>query len=73
MHRNAKGVGDAVEEGKHGGDVDGLGDLIFQPARGSQFFDIFRSGTVSGFGDELNVIQQDALRLGQAGLLQLAL
>ena len=73
MRRNAEGIGDAIEEGEHGGDVDGLGDLVFGPAGSAKLFDIFGGGTVGGFRDELHVVQQDALRRGQAGFLQLAL
>ena len=73
MRRNAEGIGDAIEEGEHGGDVDGLGDLVFGPAHGAEFFDIFGGGTVGRFRDELHVVQKDALRRGQAGFLQLAL
>jgi hypothetical protein len=36
------------------------------------FFDIRGSGTVGGFGDELGIVQQNALRLGQAGFIELA-
>jgi hypothetical protein len=72
LRGNAEGIGDAIEEGEHGDDVDGLGDLVFGPAGGAKFFDIFGSGTVGGFGDELGVVQQGALRPGQARFIELA-
>jgi hypothetical protein len=70
---NAEGVRDAVEEGEHGGDVNSFGDLVFFPACDAQLLDIFRSGAVGSFGDEVNVIEQGALRPGEARLLQLTL
>jgi len=72
LRGNAEGIGDAIEEGEHGDDVDGLSDLVFGPAGGTKFSDIFGSGTVGGFGDELGVVQQSALRLGQASFIELA-
>jgi hypothetical protein len=72
LRGNAEGIRDAIEEGEHGDDVDGLSDLVFGPAGGSKFFDIFGGGAVGGFGDELGVVQQSALRLGQASFIELA-
>jgi hypothetical protein len=72
LRGNAEGIGDAIEEGEHGDDVDGLSDLVFAPAGAAKFCDIFGSGTVGGFGDELGVVQQSALRLGQASFIELA-
>jgi hypothetical protein len=73
LRGNAEGIGDAIEEGEQGDDVHGLSDLVFGPAGGAKFFDIFGGGTVGGFGDELGVVQQSALRLGQASFIELAL
>jgi hypothetical protein len=72
LRGNAEGIGDAIEEGEHGDDVDGLSDLVFGPAGGAKFFDISGGRTVGGFGNEPGVVQQSALRLGQASFIELA-
>ena len=72
LRRYSKRIGDAIEEGEHSNDVDGFRDLVFGPAGGAKFFDIFGGGTIGGFGDELGVVQQNALRLGQARFIELA-
>jgi hypothetical protein len=72
LRGNAESIGDAIEEGEHGDDVDGLSDLVLGPADGAKLCDIFDGGTVGGFGDELGVVQQSVLRLGQARFIELA-
>jgi hypothetical protein len=72
LRRYTKRIGDAIEEGEHGSNVNGFGDLVFCPSCRAQLFDVFGRRTVGGFRDELRVVQQGALRLGQAGLIELA-
>ena len=64
LRGNPERIGYAIEEGKHGDDVDGFRDLVFGPAHGAQLFDIFGGGTVGRFGNELRIVQQGALRRG---------
>jgi hypothetical protein len=72
LRGNAKGVGNAIKKCEHGRDVNGLRDLIFFPACFSQLLNIFRAGAMSGIGDLLDVVQQESLRGGETGVVQLA-
>jgi len=72
LRRHAERIGYAIEEREHGDDVDSFRDLVFGPARGTKLFHIFGGGTVGGFGNELGVIQQGALRLAEASFTKLA-
>jgi hypothetical protein len=71
LRRNAEGIGDAIEEGEHRGDVDGFRDLILFPSGVAQFLDVIRGGTAGGFGDELHVIEQNPLGRSQSGFIEL--
>jgi hypothetical protein len=73
LRGNSKGVCHSVEESEHGCDVNGFGNLIFAPACVAQFLNIFRSGTVSGIGDLLNVVEQQALGGREAGFVEFTL
>jgi hypothetical protein len=57
LRRHSEGVGDAVEEGEHGRDVDCLGDLVFGPALATEFLYIFGRGAIRRFGNLLNVFE----------------
>ncbi len=72
LWRNAEGVGNAIEECEHRGDVYRFGNLILCPSGIAQLLHIFVSGTISGAGDDLDVIHQRALRRSQAGFVELA-
>ena len=72
LRRDAEGVGDAVEEGEEGRDVDSLGDLFFFPACRSEFIDILDGGAISSVRDELYIVHQGEFGPGQAGFVQLA-
>jgi len=72
LRRDAEGVGDAVEEGEQGGDIDGLRNLFFFPACCPEFVDILGGGTVGGIRDEFYIVQQSEFGLGQAGFVELA-
>jgi hypothetical protein len=58
---DAEGVGDAVEEGEHGGDVDGFGDLGLGPAVVAELLDVFVGGAIGGLGDLGDVVEESAL------------
>ncbi|MGB8653973.1 MAG: hypothetical protein WCD23_05595 [Candidatus Acidiferrales bacterium] len=72
MRRNAEGVGNAIEEGEHRGDVDGFGDLIFGPAGVAQFLDIGVRGPVGIYRDFLDVIEKRAFGWSEASFVELA-
>jgi hypothetical protein len=69
---NAESVCDPIEKCEHRSDVNRLGDLVFFPAEISKLLNIISSGAISGIGDDLDVIQQSALRRVEAGFVQLA-
>jgi hypothetical protein len=62
LRRHAEGVGHAIEEGEHGGDIDRLRNLIFSPTGVAEFLDVSMSGAGCGMGDDFDVIQKRALR-----------
>jgi hypothetical protein len=66
LRRHAKRIGDAIEEGEHRGNVHRFGNLIFSPSEIPQALNIFVSRTICGVGDQLDVIEQAALRAGQS-------
>ena len=61
LRANPEGVGYAVEEGEHGGDIDGFGDLILTPPCVANFLDIFAGGARSGVRHLFYVVEQRAL------------
>jgi len=61
LRGDAEGVGDAVEEREHGGDVNGFGDLIFGPARLAQLLDVLGGRAIGRLGDQFDIVQQAAL------------
>jgi hypothetical protein len=72
LRRHAKSVGDAIEEGKYGDNVDRLGDLVFTPAVVAQALHIFGSRAICRLRNDLGVFHQGALPRSQAGLVELA-
>jgi hypothetical protein len=72
LGRNSEGIGNPIEEGKQGGNVHRLGNLFLFPAGGSQFLNIFGSGAVRRFCDQLGVFEQCPLCRREAGILQFA-
>src|ERR1019366_9150035 len=73
LRRHAKSVGDAIEEGEHGDNVNRLADLIFSPRMVAQLGNIVRGRAVRSPSDDLGVFHQGALRRSQASLVELAL
>ena len=65
----AEGIGDAVEEGEHGGDVDGFRDLGFGPAVVAKGLDILGCRPVGGFCDLGDVVEEGALGGGEFGVV----
>jgi hypothetical protein len=61
LRANPEGVGYAVEEGEHSGDIDGFGDLILTPPCVANFLDIFAGGARSGVRHLFYVVEQRAL------------
>ena len=72
LRRHSEGVGHAIEESEHGDDVNGFGDLVFAPAMIAKLLNIIGRGAVRRLGDELGVVQQRALGVGEAGIIELA-
>jgi hypothetical protein len=72
LRRDAERIGDTIEKCKHCGDVDGFCDLFFFPACYSKFLNILGRGAISGVSDQLDVIQQGALRRSKARFVKLA-
>jgi len=72
LRGNSKCVGDAIEKREHRNDIDGLRNLIFEPARVAEFLHIFRHRAIRGFRDQCHVIEQDTLRCRQARFVELA-
>jgi hypothetical protein len=62
LRRDTEGVGDAIEKGEHRGDVDGFCDLVFCPACVTKFLNILGGRAVGSVGDQLDIVQQSALR-----------
>jgi hypothetical protein len=72
LRGDTEGVRDPVEECEHGCNVDRFRNLFFFPTSIAQLLHILGGRTISGFGDQFDVIQQKALRYGKAGFVQLA-
>jgi hypothetical protein len=73
LRRNAECVRDAVEKCEHCGDVDSFRNLFFFPARVSKFLHIFCGRAIGSVRDQLDVIQQRALRRSKARFVKFAL
>ena len=69
--RHAKGVGNTIEEGKHGRDVHSFRNLILTPPEIPQSLNIFVGRTVCSVGDQLNVTKQADLPAGKSCFIQL--
>jgi hypothetical protein len=72
LRRHSEGISHAIEESKHGGHVNRLGNLLFLPAGIAKFLHIFRGSAISGLGDLLHIIEQHPLGRGKSRLLELA-
>jgi hypothetical protein len=68
---NAEGISNPIEKGEHCGDVDSFRDLLFFPAEVTKFLNILGGRTIGGVGDQLDVIQQSALRRSEARFVKL--
>jgi len=72
LGRNAEGIGDTIEERKHGGDIHRLSNLFLLPARISEFLHVLDRGFVSGFRNQFYVLQQCPLARAETGFLELS-
>jgi hypothetical protein len=72
LRGHTESIGDTVEEGEHGDNVDRLGDLIFAPAVVAQVGNIFGRRAVRRLRNDLRVLHQGALRRCQVSLVDLA-
>jgi hypothetical protein len=61
LRRNAKCVGDAIEEGKHRGDVNRFGNLVFAPSGIAEPLDVGVRGLRGGKSNFFYVVEQGAL------------
>jgi hypothetical protein len=73
LGRNAKGICDTIEEGKHGRDVHCLGNLFLFPTDLSELLHVLRRGFVSSFRDQLYILQKGALGVTETGFIKLTL
>ena len=65
-----EGVGDAVEEREHRGDVDALGHLRITPAEAPKRLHVLDGGAVGVLRDLLDVLEQGALGVRQGGRVE---
>jgi hypothetical protein len=72
LRRHSECVGHAIEKREHSDDVNSFGDLVFAPTMVAKFLDIFSRRAIRRFGDEFGVLQQRALGVGEAGVIELA-
>jgi hypothetical protein len=72
LRGNAEGVGDAIEERKHRGDVHRFSDLIFGPTCIAHFLNVGVRRARGGVGDKFDVGQQGALGGSQARFIEIA-
>src|SRR5258708_6929348 len=73
LRGDSESVGDPIEEGEHGGDVNRLGNLRLSPTMLAQALDVCRRGTVRRLGHLGYVIEKSAFRRGQLGFVELSL
>jgi hypothetical protein len=72
LRRNAEGVGNTIEEGKHGCDIHGFSNLFLLPARVAEPLHVVRSCLVSRFCNQLYVLEQCPLARSETGFVKLA-
>jgi hypothetical protein len=72
LGRNAEGVRNTIEEGKHCCNVHRFRDLFFPPSRITQALYIFVAGPVGGVGHQFHIRQQRAFAGCKARFVQLA-
>ena len=71
--RDAECIGDAIEEGKHGCDVNSFRNLRLCPPMIAQDLHILRSGAVGGLSDLADIVQESTFRWIEVCFIQLAL
>jgi hypothetical protein len=69
---NPESIGDAIEEGKHRGDVHGFGDLVFGPTCVAHFLNVGARRAQGGVGEEFDAGHQDVLGRSQARFIEIA-
>jgi hypothetical protein len=72
LRRHSEGISHAIEESKHGGNVNRFGDLLFLPAGVAKFLHVFRRCAICRLGDLLHIIEQPPFGGGQSRLIELA-
>ncbi len=72
LRRDSECVCHAIEESKHGGDVDGLGDLRLGPAMIAKQLHVFCCRTIGRLSHLGYIIQQGAIGRGQFRLIEFA-
>jgi hypothetical protein len=65
LSRHSEGVGDTIEEGKQRDDVHRLSNLVLTPTRITQLLNVSGRRTIRRFGDQLSVVQERTLGVGQ--------
>src|SRR6266567_8417267 len=73
LGRNAKGIGDTVEESEHRNHIHRLGNLFFLPAYIAELLHVLGSCFVSSFRDQLYIFQKRTLTGTETSLVKIAL
>jgi hypothetical protein len=73
LRRNAEGICNAIEEGKHCGDINSFSNLRFGPTVIPQFLHIFAGRAVRRLSDLGDVIKQCTFRRAQSRFLKIAI
>jgi hypothetical protein len=72
LRSDAKGIGDAIEERKHGGHIHRFRNLLFFPSAITKFLHVFRGRLVSGLRHQLCIFEQQTLGRCQPSFIELA-
>ncbi len=73
LRRNAKSIGHAIEEGKHGGNINSLCDLWLAPAMIAKNLYIFCRCAVGGLGHFGDVFEENTLGRGELCIFEFPL
>jgi hypothetical protein len=72
LRRDTECISNPIEKGKHGGDINRLGNLVFFPSRIAQPLHVLRSSFVGGLGNQFYIFQEDTFTRSEAGFVELA-
>jgi hypothetical protein len=72
LGRNAKGIGDTIEEGEHRCDVHSLGDLRLAPAVIAEKLHVFGSSSIGRLGHLGDIVEKGSLGRSDLRLIELS-